>query len=63
MKREQPIREEDIARALQAFLRGGGIIHTLRDTATPRLAVVGARHGQFENPREQLFTGGGFFSG
>jgi hypothetical protein len=63
MKREQPVREEDVARALQAFLRSGGMIRKLPNTATPRLAVVGSRYGQFENPREQLFSGGAYFSG
>ncbi|HKJ00495.1 MAG TPA: hypothetical protein VKB51_18640 [bacterium] len=63
MKRKTPIREEDIARALREFHANGGMIRKLPDTATPRLAVVGARHGQFENPREQLFAGNGQLSG
>lgn len=63
MKRSKPIRQEDLSRALKTFLENGGIIRQLPSSATPRLAVVGARHGQFENPREQLFGGHGYFTG
>jgi hypothetical protein len=63
MKRHVTIRHEDIVRALREFQARGGIIHKLPDTATPRLAVVGTRYGQYENPRENLYLGGAYFSG
>jgi hypothetical protein len=63
MKRQATIREEDIGRALREFYAKGGMVRRLRPTATPKLAVVGSRYGQFENPREQLFSGGSYFSG
>lgn len=63
MKRARPITQEDLTRALKSFKECGGIIRRLPETPTPRLAVVGSRYGQFENPREQLFGGNSFFSG
>lgn len=63
MKRNERINQEALARAIRSFQDRGGMIRRLPDSCTPRLAVVGARHGQFENPREQLFDSGGYFSG
>jgi hypothetical protein len=63
MNRHKPIAADEVSRAIQAFIRKGGIIHRLADARTPRLAVVGARYGQFENPREQLFGGTAYFAG
>lgn len=63
MKRTKPISEEELNRALKTFLDNGGMIRKLPKSVTPRLSVVGSRHGQFENPREQLFGGSGYFSG
>ena len=63
MKERTIIREADIVRALREFQARGGIIRKLKPTETPRLTVVGSRYGQFVNPREQLLSGGSYFSG
>ena len=63
MKRQITITREDVVRALREFQARGGIVQKLPTTKTPKLAVVGTRYGQFENPRENLYLGGVYFSG
>lgn len=61
MKTRQPVTEEDVQRALRRFLERGGAIRRLSPTRALDLPVIGARHGQFEHPRELLGLSGAYY--
>lgn len=61
MKSRAPVTEQEVQRALRKFLNEGGTIRRLPPTRTLDLTVVGARHGQFEHPREMLGLSGAYY--
>ncbi|MCZ6472180.1 MAG: hypothetical protein O7A08_00445 [SAR324 cluster bacterium] len=48
MKKNIAITEEDVQKALQKFLKTGGLIKHLPDQIAPRNILVGAKFGIFE---------------
>lgn len=47
-KKKILISEEDVQRALNKFINGGGLIKQLPDQIAPRNTLVGARWGVYE---------------
>lgn len=47
-KKKILISEEDVQRALNKFINGGGLIKQLPDQIAPRNTLVGARWGAYE---------------
>ena len=52
MKQEPRITEADIKKALEKFIREGGLITKLPDNKTPRFLIVGSEFGMYENPAD-----------
>jgi hypothetical protein len=48
MKARNVITEEDVQKALQKFLRDGGLIKRLPDEVVPPNLMVGAKWGMYE---------------
>lgn len=48
MKNKKVITEEDVQKALNKFVKDGGLIRQLPDQVTPRNLLVGARWGVYE---------------
>lgn len=48
MKNKKVITEEDVQKALNKFVKDGGLIRQLPDQVAPRNLLVGARWGVYE---------------
>ncbi len=57
MKGNKSITEEEVQKALQKFVRGGGLIKNLPDEVAPRNLLVGAKWGMYEPVMETTTVG------